>query len=756
MNFIFITYDAIVEFASDRFFQSAEYLESSMLCDVLQGASTYWEHNNIVFQITEKGCFFYTHKLDKKQGLIFDLSTFKGFELSSREQIISIFQKTVKYAVRYFEKLPVATCERLLPGLPTTIVFPFPFTATKDVNKILIDRNSSKQDRKERNYLTVYFFGNDDKAKVSFTNLNKALGELDKLQYSPTQLSTLEPKISAALAVTDLNTLNLSIDSKIGYDNWQYYLTENQKSFVTSPISGAERLEGAAGTGKTLSMILKCIHLLKEKIEKNEEYHIIFVTHSLATKERIIDIFLNNWSAFKDYQEKDGTRPYISIFVTTLQEWSADHLGTNSITENEYLDKDASDSKAMQILYIEEALDKVLKSQWTAFKIICSPEFSSFLSHTPKENLLEMMQQEIAVLIKGRASSIWDRYKELTRPKYSIPLKNDADKNFMFLIFNQYQKSLERVGQYDSDDIVLSALGQINTPIWSRRVNREGYNACFIDETHLFNINELSIFHYINKPDCRTNIIFAIDKSQAVGDWGVDDQVISNTFNINIDTKEKHKFGTVFRSSPDIVQLAFNILSSGVTLFTNFENPLDYSSFNFTKEDERKCERPLYKLCSDDEKTIEEAFIWADTYCKEKNCLKSNVLIITTTDFLLKQAESYAKSSHKAFEVLKSRSDSKTIRMAFEGNKYILGGIDYVGGLEFEAVVIIGVDEGRVPPSKSINGDASAFMNYVWYNRMYVAVTRAKYAILLLGVQGRGRSSLLESSIYNEVINFEE
>ena len=38
--------------------------------------------------------------------------------------------------------------------------------------------------------------------------------------------------------------------------------------------------------------------------------------------------------------------------------------------------------------------------------------------------------------------------------------------------------------------------------------------------------------------------------------------------------------------------------------------------------------------------------------------------------------------------------------MAFEGNKYILGGIDYVGGLEFEAVVIIGVDEGRVPPSK--------------------------------------------------------
>lgn len=77
----------------------------------------------------------------------------------------------------------------------------------------------------------------------------------------------------------------------------------------------------------------------------------------------------------------------------------------------------------------------------------------------------------------------------------------------MFVIFNNYQHSLEMVGQYDSDDITLSALGQINTPIWSRRRSREGYDACFIDETHLFNINELSIFHYINKPEEQNNII---------------------------------------------------------------------------------------------------------------------------------------------------------------------------------------------------------------------------------------------------------
>lgn len=755
MNYIYITYDAITEFASDRFFQSAEYSESIMLCNILRGKEEKWQHNKIAFKLVKNGCFFYTEKLDKKRGIIFDLSTFEGFLKNENERIITIFQKTIKYAVRYFEKLPTTTCEKLLPG-STTIVYPFPFTATKDVDKVLIDRNSSKQDRKDRNILTVFFFGNNDKAKVSFTNLNKAIEELVNIRYNEDLVNGTKEKRQTALLVTDLNTLNISIDSKIGYENWQYYLTENQKQFVTSLIKGPERLEGAAGTGKTLSMILKCIYILKNKIDNLEEYHIIFITHSLATKERIIDIFQNNWSEFENYQEKNGSRPIVSIFITTLQEWSANHLGTNSIAENEYLDKDASYSKAIQILYIEQSYDYAMKNHWNAYSLICSNEFSSFLNNTPKENLLEMLQQEIAVMIKGRAGGNFDKYKMLNRPQYSIPIKNDADKSFMFVIFNNYQHSLEMVGQYDSDDITLSALGQINTPIWNRRRSREGYDACFIDETHLFNINELSIFHYINKPEEQNNIIFAIDKSQAIGDWGITNKSLENLFDISLNKTEEHKFKTVFRSSPDIVNLAFNILSSGATLFTNFENPLDYSFFNFTKEDDRKCKKPVYIMHKDDDTIIKNAFDWADNYSKEMNCLKSNILIIATTDILLKEMESYAKGCHKPFEVLQSRSDSKTIKQAIDGNKYILSGIDYVGGLEFDALVIAGVDKGRVPPSKDSNDGAYHFMNYAWHNRMYVAVTRAKYAICILGVQSRGVSPILESSIYYKVLDYQE
>lgn len=57
------------------------------------------------------------------------------------------------------------------------------------------------------------------------------------------------------------------------------------------------------------------------------------------------------------------------------------------------------------------------------------------------------------------------------------------------------------MGQFDTDDVVLSAIGQLDTPIWKRRRSREGFDALFIDEMHFFNINELHLFHYFTKAD---------------------------------------------------------------------------------------------------------------------------------------------------------------------------------------------------------------------------------------------------------------
>jgi superfamily I DNA/RNA helicase len=750
MKYVYLTLDAIELFAQIRQFQSAEYSETSMLCEVLKGNIQNWDYSEIKIVSKPEGIIFYTNKIDKNKGILFDYDNFRSFLEEQCSRMITIFQKTIKYAIRYFNNMPLAPCEKNIPNSSSAMVYPFPFSATKDAYKVIIDKNTSKHNREGRNILTIYYSGTDVyKRGVSYVNLNKVMPVLKDITISTTKEQN-SGNIVKTLKEIDLEEIDLTIDSKIGVDSWTPYLTQKQKEFVEKDVNGPERLTGAAGTGKTLTMILRCINLLKKK--KNEDYKIVFITHSLSTKNHIIQIFKNNYPEVENLLCKDDNLTG-KLLITTLQEWCIKYLGAY-IAETEYLDKDARDSKILQMMYIEDAYSKVKENDFETYKRICSEKFAAFMEKTNQETLLEMLQYEIAVIIKGRAEGDIEKYKELPRLIYSIPCEKDADFEYLHLIYRKYQEALEKVNQYDSDDITLTALGQLNTPIWKRRRNREGFDVCFIDETHLFNLNELSVLHYLNKEITKNNIIFAIDKSQAIGERGILDNSMLKVLVDSKDTKlGQDNFSTVFRSSPDIINLAFNILSSGVTLFKNFENPLDYSSVNFTKEEENKCVPPKYVFYESDEKMIEQAFWEADKYARDHNISKSKILLATTTDFLFSELERYANLHHKPCEIIKSRGDSNSISEAFTSQKFVLGGIDYVGGLEFDAVIIIGVDNDRVPPKNNDEiKDSFHFMNYAWHNRMYVAVTRAKYALILIGNKTRGISPILESAVNLEII----
>src|SRR5690606_1853185 len=223
------------------------------------------------------------------------------------------------------------------------------------------------------------------------------------------------------------------------------------------------------------------------------------------------------------------------------------------------------------------------------------------------------------------------------------------------------------------------------------------------------------------------------------------------------DDGSNQKFTTIFRSSPEIINVAFNILSSGATLFTNFENPMHKISSHFIETEGKRSINPKYILTASEENMIVETFKEADEIKKNLNTTSSKILIVTTNELLFAKLEKYVSKNNKPVESLKSRGDTETINKASRSNRYLLGGIDYVGGLEFDGVVICGVDKGRVPTNHSeTNFEALHFSNYAWHNRMYVAVTRAKYALTLIGEKSRGISPLLESTIKDNKIIVED
>ena len=64
-----------------------------------------------------------------------------------------------------------------------------------------------------------------------------------------------------------------------GFERWLTLVTDSQKHFINQPLTAPHRIEGPAGTGKTLSLILKCLAELRHAVAKNDEHRSIFVAH---------------------------------------------------------------------------------------------------------------------------------------------------------------------------------------------------------------------------------------------------------------------------------------------------------------------------------------------------------------------------------------------------------------------------------------------------------------------------------------------
>lgn len=747
MKYVFVTYNAIDEMVKLRQFHSPEYDEGLAIVNIIRGVVSEMPRCPVLVQQNEGGVIMYTDNAKKDLGLLISEECIKELSNETNEHVINVFQKLLKCCMRMFAGVRPAPNEHLSNNT-LMVMFPFAKGMVNSGNRILIDKNTQKEaTRKGQVIYTAYYYGTSEShVEINSASVKRYLKEIGQTQLAPAMFSSEENEQIRSLYMGQLDPLDLKLDSNIGYDNWKCYLTKAQKDFIERDICGAERLEGAAGTGKTLALILRCIYLLKKS---NFTKRYIFVTHSMATKNHIIDVFRNNCPEINDYLITENNF-FGNLLVTTIQEWCIKYLGAY-ISETEYLDRDARESKEYQLYVISDAYSEVLKNDMATYEKLCSPELIRFMKTHDDDSIFELLQYEIGVVIKGQAGGDIDVYKKLKRPKYGIPCKKDADYNLLYLIYTKYQNKLEVSGQYDSDDIVISATMQLTAPIWKRRRDKEGFDACFVDETHLFNKNELNIFHYLNKTAIKNHIIVAIDKSQHVGEPTIYDEDSMEEMNLGKKDSVSSRFKTVFRSSPDIVTLAYSVLSSGIQLFGNeLENPIENTIADFTPEEEKKFAEPLYLLLDSEDEVVEKAFVEADRYVSEKGCRKSDILIIGSSSFYSQKLEDYARKINKPAVFIKRRGDTEVFKDAEDGHRYVIGDIDYIGGLEFQYVIIVGIDANTVPPSgvSDEGGGSPMYIKYSWYNRLYVALTRAKYGVKLIGCKVYGVSPMLEGAVY--------
>jgi hypothetical protein len=759
MKFICIEHSAIQTIIQDRNLQSTEFESGNALCEIVSGQINVSQSTNfakISFVNHKDGLYCIGPKPLPQKALIFDLSACQPFVLAKSNNLI-VLQKVLRTAVKVWDSLSFSPSEHFVTGTKI-VVFPFNIGSASQIRVTLERVNQNIGEHID--HILVYKCstneggGATEQPLLGIFNLAYT-GLEDAISMATLRIEIKKPtEANTSVGVIELSeSPPLNIPMSMPFDSWSYFLTETQKQFVYSLLSGPSRLAGPAGTGKTLCLLLRCIYNLKHAQEVHKDCNAIFITHSVATRKAIAeklkvldpDLFI----------EKDRSYNQQSLTITTLHEWCASKV-SQGIQDLEFLDRDALESKELQLLYVNEAFAEVKKKSFESYKPHLSPDFVSFIDLEEEWVVCEMLQHEIAVIIKGRASENFEIYKSIPYLKYNLPIKTESDKGFVFSIYNEYQRRLTSIGQFDTDDITLTTLAQLDTPIWRRRRSIEGYDIIFMDETHLFNINELSIAHFLTKnPSLPPAIAYSIDKAQAVGDRGshgncLDRGLIPESFEGQI---EFETMRSVFRSSPQIVNLAFAVTSAAANLFTNFENPLEMVDFTFTVEDEKKSKIPIYYEFNNDTEIVEATVRIAEEMADDLHTKKSNIAIVAFSHQLLKDIAIFFKSKNKPFEIIKQRGDLETVNRAATNGRFVLTEPDYVGGLEFEGVVLVGVDKGRVPPSSDLKtSDSRHFLRYLFHNHLYVAITRAKYQISIVGSSERGISEAIEPALFNKLI----
>jgi superfamily I DNA/RNA helicase len=757
-RFLAVERTAAEEIVQDRQLQSIQFEAGRNLASVLRDLSSDTTVSSRIDVVRHsEGTFFLPKSDGSLDYTVFDMNTC-GLFLKDQDpqQALTCFQKVLRFALKRWNSQSLSITEYVIPSSTKGVVFPYPQSLHTEF-RISIELAPDAERQKKRSgghCLLVYRSGKGEgkgsQEEVSPTNFRKfddARRNLAPRKQPPSTVSSI-----TAMTVTQLERPEAHLSPFQGYDGWLQQLTDPQRKFVLSELNAPHRIEGPAGTGKTLSLVLKAIHDINDARDKGREFRALFMTHSEATRRTIEQLF--EVSASAETISDDRKSRSQSLKLTTLQALCAELL-QQEIAEDEFIDKDAFESKQYQMVLVADAFQKAWEEDYPTYKNLLSPRFDAFLNSTERWALAEMLQHEIGVLIKGRADDQLDNYRKLPPLRYGLPAESVSDRGFVWLTFKYYQAQLQRTGQFDTDDIVITTMKQLDTPIWRRRRSREGYDAIYIDETHLFNMNELSVFHHLTKSTEDYPIAYSVDRSQAIGDRGwSDSEILEQTLaSRSSDRSSQTSIKEIFRSSPEIVNLAFSVTASGATLFTNFDNPLAFASSMLTHVEERKCSPPKYLSCGDDEEMVGFAFTRAEEMVRQMGGLRASVALVAFSDDLFLKAQEFSKQRNKPVEVLKERGDIEVVHRAEKSGRFVLSAPEYIGGLEFDGVVLLGVDEGRVPPSSQQNSvDSANFLSYASHNRLYVTLTRARYRVEIIGAKERGPSPLLSAAIAQKLL----
>ena len=683
------------------------------------------------------GLFLFSSKETELHGFVLDVDNIRDKKRYD-DNVLLIIEKFFRIYIKIDQNYPLSNNEIHINGTTSYIVNPFSYSPSSGFIKYIINI-SPEQKRDEARGIKLFLNTIDGTGQLDYTDFKKAnyhkviesFASVKNMALSEFKQAKPIDKENNTVFEFESETKLDPIANYIGFSKWERYLTERQREIVFSAGLGPMKIVGPAGTGKTLSLILKALNLAKTYQKEKRELRIGFICHSEAMRQSIESILSIDGKDFLNSEDE------VSISVTTLIKWCCNYA-VKDFSLEDCLEVDSSDSKLMQQMMIENAVEKFMQEHFKTFKDFLSADFLSYLENEPRPNIVENIRNEISIFIKGPNVESLDEYKKSRTKGKILPLTKDEDFAVVYQIYELYQKSLIDINKYDIDDVSSVALSFLTRAIWKRNRKFNGYDVVFVDELHLYDFSEISILKYMLKEEDTNHIISAMDISQSSGDIDIiqaninylsDSDTVTNDLNI------------VFRSSQAIIDLTKYLFDYKLALFAN-RNPLQDVSVLQNAEGELP-----FAIYSPNDVQMIGAVIKSDIL---KSHDRKNLLLVFTDYNLENLLTSTLENNRIPFASLKTRNDYSTIQAAQKQSKVVIGYIDFVGGLEFDNVCVIGFDVGRIPPADT--SMSVEFFTHIWYRKIYVAFTRAKKNLFIYSNMTHGEHPFLTEALKLKLI----
>jgi hypothetical protein len=595
--------------------------------------------------------------------------------------------------------------------------------AGNELDKLAIEANSLIKVGRKRAVAGIETFSKLREALSTYTHGN--ISEGNENEYKEVQVATGKSKLAEADTIKSIG---------LDYQQWTSSsspLSEVQRRILDSDAITKHplRIVGPGGSGKTLLMQLLALKRLFVAKQNNSKLRILYIVHNDAMSKMVEGRFELLENGSDNYRDSNRT-----LDVITLAEYGRQQLGLDYTS---VIDPDAYEAKLFQLEQVATALRTTM---------VAMPDVVAnsrlFKEVQRRDDLFPIMSRlimaEISTAIKGHGlKGDSRRYIQSERKLSRLHgILSAEERKLVYHTYERYNTAVfEELEVLDTDDIALSLLGRLRTPIWELKRRTLGYDFVFVDETQLFNENERRVLPLLtNGLTTHVPIVLALDEAQEF--YGQSSAGLST---LGIPDIANESLSSVHRSTCSIVRLAFFVIQKSTDLF----GP-DFPDFTGIAEHMEADNHPLaapprVEIAAEDIRLGK--FIVKRVRELRKENIRQIAVICHADQYWDTLLEDLRKTDLPLYVVLQRGE-----RIPSDQPVVVLTRPLFAGGQEFDAVILVGLEQGIVPPRVADNDALASAMEQQSLREIYLAITRARYRVIAVLTSGASLTGVLQEA----------